>query len=157
VGRASYVHRDGESAHHQEEFEPVMFEMDPTKVCYVVVKAREFNVQEGVGEPQYGANPADEDFREILQAYADDPTFDELKEFIDELNVDEQCELVALAWIGRGDYTAEDWEEAVTTARELHNDRTSLYLLGMPLLADFLEEGLAAFEVSCEEVELDHL
>jgi hypothetical protein len=52
---------------------------------------------------------------------------------------------VALAWIGRGDYTGRDWREAVTTARGRRTTRTSRYLLGMPLLSDYLDEGLAAF------------
>jgi hypothetical protein len=68
----------------------------------------------------------------------------ELRELIDDLNVDETAELVALAWIGRGDYEADEWNEAVEQARQRPNKRTSDYLLGMPLLGDYLEEGLEA-------------
>lgn len=134
-----------------------MVEIDPTKACYVIIRAREFDAQEGIIEPDYGSNPADDGFRQVLEAYADDPTFDELVDFINGLNVDEQCELVALAWVGRGDYGKEEWEEALAMARDQHNDRTALYLLGMPLLGDYLEEGLAAFDISCEDVEADRL
>jgi hypothetical protein len=67
---------------------------------------------------------------------------EELRELIDDLNVDEAAELVALAWIGRGDYEGSEWTEAVAAARERGNRRTSKYLLGMPMLGDWLEEGL---------------
>lgn len=134
-----------------------MLEMDLNKICYIVVKAREFDAQEGVVEPDYGSDAVDDQFRQVLEAYADDPTVDELREAINGLNVDEQCQLVALAWVGRGDYGAGDWDEAVSAARDAHNPHTAAYLIGMPLLPDFLEEGLAAFELSCEDFEMGHL
>jgi len=131
-----------------------MFEMDHSKVCYIIVRAREFEVQEGVVEPDYGSNASDDDFRQVLEAYDTDPTFDELVSIINDLNFDEQCELVALAWVGRGDYGKEEWDEALQTARDNHDPKTTAtYLLGMPLLPDFLEEGLAVFDISCEDVE----
>ncbi len=128
-----------------------MITIDPDKVCHIIVKARAFDAKEEVVEEDYGSNPADEDMREVLQDYPDDPTYDELREFIAALNEDEQIELVALTWLGRGSFTAEEWEEAKAEASRAHNDRTAEYLLGMPLLADYLAEGLAAFGVSCEE------
>ncbi len=67
------------------------------------------------------------------------------------LNWDQQCEIVALTWIGRGDYTKDDWDEALRTANQQHNERTAEYLLGMPLLPDYLEEGLAQFDLDCED------
>ncbi|BCH23769.1 hypothetical protein MesoLjLc_34270 [Mesorhizobium sp. L-8-10] len=71
-------------------------------------------------------------------------TEEELRELIDDLNIDEAAELVALAWVGRGDFDAAEWVEAVAEARQRGNKRTSSYLLGMPMLADYLEEGLEA-------------
>ena len=68
----------------------------------------------------------------------------ELRELIADLNVDEASDLIALAWIGRGDYEASEWTEAVTAARERAGKRTAKYLLGMPMLADWLEDGLEA-------------
>jgi hypothetical protein len=124
-------------------------------ICFVIVKAREFDVQEATVEEDYGANPIDEDFREVLQAYADDPTFEELKQFIDELNEDEQIDLVALTWLGRGDYTLDQWDDAVEAARDRRTGPTSTYLLGTPVLADYLQEGLAAFGLSCSDAEAE--
>jgi hypothetical protein len=71
-------------------------------------------------------------------------TEEELRELIDDLNVDEAAELVALYWIGRGDFEASEWGEAVREARQRNFKRTSRYLLGMPMLGDWLEEGLEA-------------
>ena len=118
-------------------------------VCAIVVRAREFDAQEAVVEEDYGSNPIDEDFRSVLEAYPDDPTFQELQSAIDGLNEDEQSALVALVWVGRGDYDVGQWKEALAVARSRRTGPTSRYLLGIPVLGDYLEEGLAAFGLSC--------
>ena len=123
------------------------------KVCHIALKARQFDVKEAVVEEQYGANAADEGFREVLADTPDDPVADELRQFIRALDVDERAELVALAWVGRGDFERHGWREAVALARREHGDDTSRYLLGLPLLGDYLEEGLAEFDLSCADFE----
>lgn len=125
--------------------------LDRSKICWVAEKARELDAQEGVSEPDYGSNATDDGFSQVLEAYSDDATFEELKSIIDDMNWDEQCELVALTWVGRGDFSCDEWTDAVEAARNGHNDHTSLYLLGMPMLCDYLEEGLAAFGMSCRD------
>src|SRR3546814_18658409 len=77
-----------------------------------------------------------------------------MREVIDDLNEDEQIELVALSWVGRGDFLAEEWDDALTAARDRHTGPTSTYLLGMPLLGDLLEEGFTAVGHSCEDYEV---
>lgn len=119
------------------------------KVCYIIVKARELDAQEEVVDEDSGSNPIDDGFRDVLQDEGGDPTFEELETFIDELNVDEQQELVALVWVGRGDFEPEQWAEAVAEARRRRTGPTSSYLLGIPILADYLDEGLAGFGLSC--------
>jgi len=98
----------------------------------------------------------DADSDSILESFADDPTRREAAEFIAGLNQREQASLVALAWIGRGSFSADEFAEAVETARAEHSNRTGDYLLGMPLLADYLEEGLDAMGISVEDAE-DHI
>jgi hypothetical protein len=132
---------------------PVRPDIAVDKVCRIVLKARQFDAKEGVVEADYGANAADEGFREVLADYSDDPVYDELKTFIDDMDIDEQCDLVALVWVGRGDYLGSEWSTALRLARQEHNDRTAEYLLGTPLLADYLSEGLAQFDLSCAEME----
>lgn len=134
-----------------------MLNISVEKVCYLIIKAREFDVKVEVVEPDPGSNASDEAMDTVLEDYADDPVFAELKEFIDDQNVDEQVDLVALTWVGRGTYDVADWSEAVSEARRAHNKHTAEYLLGMPQLGDFLEEGLAALGLSCDEYDMDHL
>src|SRR3990170_612523 len=80
----------------------------------------------------------------LVEERSEDLTEEELRELINDLNVDEAAELIALAWVGRGDYEAAEWNEAVNEARQRTNKRVSKYLLGMPMLGDWLEEGLEA-------------
>lgn len=80
----------------------------------------------------------------LAEEESQDLTATELRDLIDDLNVDEASELVALAWIGRGDYDATEWTEAVTAARQRRNGKTSKYLMGMPTLGEWLEDGLEA-------------
>ena len=77
----------------------------------------------------------------------DDMSDEELRELIDDLNVDEAAELVAITWIGRGDFDASDFQQATQEAKERAVGSTASYLLGMPLLADHLESGLDALEL----------
>lgn len=132
-------------------------EIDAETVCRIAVKMRAFEAKEGVVEEDYGSNPTDEGFRQVLADQKDDPVYVELKTFIDDLDVDQQCALVALAWVGRGTYGRDEWAEALSLARHERTERTAEYLLGMPLLADYLEEGLSQFDMSCEDFERNRL
>ncbi len=96
---------------------------------------------------------SEDEAREALAEYSEDPTYVELEDFIDSLNEEEQINLVALAWIGRGTFAPEEWDDALTEARDAHNDHTGKYLLGMPLLGTFLEDGLEALGYSDEDEE----
>ena len=124
--------------------------ISPEKVCFFVLKAREFDVKDVVTDPDSGSNPSDDAMISVLEDHPDDPTQQELRAFIDGLTEDEQVDLVALTWLGRGDATIEEWDELREEAARLHNNRTAAYLLGKPMLADHLEEGLAQFGCSCE-------
>jgi hypothetical protein len=126
-------------------------EISPTKVGHVIVKAREIAAKVGAWEDD-GAT-SDHDADSILEAFSDDATWAELKGFIADLNEDEQASLVALAWIGRGSFGPEELDEALDTARSERNNRTGEYLLGMPMLADYLEEGLDRLGYSVEDAE----
>ncbi|HYI83746.1 MAG TPA: DUF3775 domain-containing protein [Acetobacteraceae bacterium] len=89
----------------------------------------------------------------LLQETPDDMTEDSLRQFIDELNEDEQASLIALAWIGRGDFGPEDWEEARSLAAERNESDPASYLLQIDMLGDLLAEGVASFGLSIEDVE----
>jgi hypothetical protein len=125
-------------------------EISPTKVGYVIIKAREVAVKVAAWDD--GAT-SDHVADSILEEFSDDATRAELKGFIADLNEDEQVSLVALAWIGRGSFGPEELDEALDTARSERTNRTEEYLLGMPMLADYLEEGLDRLGYSIEDAE----
>jgi len=131
--------------------------ISPEKVCFVIIKAREFDAKDEVTEPDPGSNPADDKDAAALEEHEDDPVVEEITSLINSLSEDEQIDLVALAWLGRDDYSASDWPAVREEATGAHNQRTAEYLLGMPLLGDFLEEGLSMLGYSCEEFEINRL
>lgn len=127
--------------------------INPDKVCHVIARARMFDAKEGLSDPDSGSNAADDGMTDVLEDTPDDPTYRELMAFIRALDEEEQIWLVALAWIGRGTYEASELREALREARDQHNKRTAEYLTGLPLLADYLQEGLAAFGEGCTAFE----
>ncbi len=144
----------------RRDFDPVPdidLAVSSEKVCFLILKAREFDVKNAVTESDPGSNPADDMDVAVLEDHDDDPVVEEITALIGDLSEDEQVDLVALAWLGRGDNTAADWPSVRAEAADAHNDHTAEYLLGMPLLADYLEEGLSMLGRSCEEYELNRL
>lgn len=141
----------------EPETAPEELNISTEKVCYIIIKAREFDAKVEPSEPDPGSNPVDDRDSEILEDYAGDPTLTELRTAIDELNDDEIVDLIALVWVGRGDFGREGWEEARSLARERHRRHSADYLTGMPEFGDFLEEGLAALGHSCGDVEATYL
>jgi hypothetical protein len=131
--------------------------ISPEKVCFIIIKAREVDAKDEVTEPDPGSNPSDDKDAAVLEDHADDPVVEELTSLINSLSEDEQIDLVALAWLGRDDYSAGDWPEVRAEAARAHNERTASYLLGTPLVGDFLEEGLSMLGYSCEEFEIERL
>lgn len=128
-------------------------------VFYIIMKAREFDVKvepEGMGRE---SNSSDDGCVEILEDYADDMSESELREALTNLNEDQLHELVALMWLGRGTYSKEEWSDAKKEAYEADPSAKSSpdYLMGTPLLSDFLEEGLSVMGVSIEEFEVGRL
>lgn len=132
-------------------------EIAPEKVAHVIIKAREYDVKVGAWNSTPHEGDAQEDPESILEDFASDPTRAELAGFIRTLNDDEQASLVALMWVGRGTFEPEEFDEAVDTARSERVNATARYLLGMPLLANYLEDGLEKMGFSAEDVESDVL
>ena len=122
-------------------------------VCFIIAKARQFDAKDEVTDPDPGSNASDDGMRAVLEDHSDDPVRTELSSVIWALNEDAQIDLVAMAWLGRGDGDTRDWKALRGEAAREHNARTADYLLGMPLLADYLEEALAQFGFSCASVE----
>src|SRR6516162_8812093 len=127
--------------------------ISPEKVAAILTKARQFDVKDVVTDPDSGSNASDDAMLSVLEDHADDPVRTELIAIIRGLNEDEQVDLVALTWLGRGDGELGDWDDIRAEASRAHNRRTAQYLLGIPLLGDYLEEALAQLGHSVEEFE----
>jgi hypothetical protein len=115
------------------------------KVGFLIEKTREFDVKEGASDPDSGSNGADDNMIDVLEENGDDPVVREITGFINAMTEDEQFDLIALMRLGRGDGTIEEWDDLRREAAEVRSRRTASYLLGEPLVSDYLAEGLDAF------------
>jgi hypothetical protein len=123
------------------------------KLAYIIEKAREFEVELPPVNEHSGAILADEDAADILDDTRSNPSYEELVGAIESLNDDELDELVALTWLGRGDYTRTEWKQALAAAHQRHNRREASYLAGTTLLSDYLEEAVDQLGYSLEDFE----
>ena len=130
-----------------------MLTISVEKVCFVIIKAREYGAKDEVTEVDPGSNPSDDKDVSVLENHEDDPVVEELTSFINSLSEDEQIDLVTLMWLGRGDGEIGNWRELRAEASRAHNNRTAAYLIGTPMLADYLEEALSQFGKSLEDFE----
>jgi hypothetical protein len=129
--------------------------ISPADVVFLAARAKEFAVKDAMTEPDPASNPSDDGMAEMLESHPGHLAEEEMATFISSLGEDEQIDLVTLAWVGRDDYSAEEWDDVRQQAAEAHNNETARYLIGMPLLADYLEAGLATLGYSVEELESD--
>lgn len=118
---------------------PTDLGIDRETLAFIVLKAKAFDALIPADDPDDSSNAADDGFVDSLEDEADNPVGRELRAAISGLNTDARASLVAMAWLGRGDY--EEWDEALAMARERGNGSTSRYLTGLPLLGDYLEDG----------------
>jgi hypothetical protein len=125
-------------------------------ICFIILKAREFDAKVAPVDEGSGSNPADDAAVDVLED-RDDSVTEELAGAIDALDPKQQAELVALTWVGRGDFEKSEWRAALKAAREAWTTHTAAYLTGDPQLGDLLEERLAQLGYSCSEVEARHL
>ena len=141
----------------QVEIPDVELTLSPEKAFYILVKAREFDAQVEETDPDAGSNPSDDHSVDILEDRTDDPTAQEFFDAVDALNEDEQYDLLALTWLGRGDFSAGEWDLARQTASDMSDKHVALYLLETPLASDFLEEGLSMLGYDSLDEKINHL
>ena len=123
-------------------------------LCRIILRAREYEAQvpSGYGDDEEPDN-VDDTGEEVLSVLDDDintSVEEELRGILDDLADDQIAEVLAFCWIGQGTYDASDWEEATETASEERNPIDEL--LEMPMMASVLEQGLAAFDLSCADM-----
>lgn len=122
------------------------FELNRDTVQFIIDKSREFHTRDDVNFDDEPETPNDDWSRQIAADFAGDPYYRELKTTIEDLEPDQQVSLVALMWVGRGDYSSEEWNEAIGHAEDSWNNHTADYLIGTALLSDYLAEGLEQLE-----------
>jgi len=127
-----------------------MLNINPDTVCFLISKARVFHSKEDVVMPDVEGSPSEDWALQALADHADDAVFQEFKTTIADLEPDQQHAVVALMWIGRGEFSADEWDLAMDEARNEWTESTAEYLIGHPQLADYLLEGLDALGYSCE-------
>lgn len=134
----------------------MLSELNPDKVCTLIVKLREFGVQAETNLGG-GSDATDDRFVAVFNNERDPSVVREASGLIDAMNDDEKRELVALSLVGRGDYAKEEWSDAMQAASSHPEPTTSAYLMQNPTVSDDLEEGLSIFGFSCDDVEVDRL
>jgi hypothetical protein len=127
------------------------------QLAYIIEKAREFDEETAPVDTGSGSNPSDDNDVAILEDTPDNPTRQELVAALDGLDDDQKIEILALVWLGRGDFAATEWRDALAQAREIYDATETEYLLGTPLLADYLEEAISALGYSLEDYEKGRL
>lgn len=120
-----------------------MIELNPDTVRFLIDKARQFQTS---ADLDMSEAPDDLEIGEWVEEaaadFAGDDSYRELVAVVEDLEPDQQICLVALMWLGRGDFDIEQWPEALERAREEYNARTASYLATTPLLPDYLTEAL---------------
>lgn len=129
-------------------------------LCRIVLRAREYEAQTpsdyDADEAADNVDDEDEGALSVLDDSINDSVEEELRSIMEDLGEDQLIEVLALCWVGAGNYDASDWDEALQDAQEMHDDGGSEgvidELLDMPLLPSVLEAGLAAFDLSCDGI-----
>ena len=120
-------------------------------LCSLIDLAREFQAKEEVVFPEVPSNPSDDWALQVLADHSDDFNVAEFNSIVNEMSERQRSELVALMWVGRGDFSIEEWEDAVDEALGDFSIRAAAYVLAHPMVSDHLEEGMIAFSLACED------
>lgn len=116
-------------------------------VAFLIEKTREFDVKEGVTDPDSGSNATDDNMIDVLEDDGSDAVTQEIAAVVNGLADEERVDLVALMRLGRGDGTLEEWDELRRTTRDTLDRPATRILLDEPLVSDYLAEGLNAFGI----------
>jgi len=127
-------------------------------LCRIILRAKEMEAQVPASDPDESAEDVDdyddesEQSLSVLEDELNTGVEDELLAILDDLADDQLAETLALAWVGRGTYDANEWDDAFSDASDTDPESAIDELMEMPLLAAYLETGLAAFDYSCEGI-----
>jgi hypothetical protein len=125
--------------------------INPDAAFAIMLKAREFDAKVEQTDPDSGSNPSDDGGIDTLETDDSDDTQREIDSAISDLNDDEQLDLIALILVGREDYTLEEWESARREAGTVGRAHVAKFVTDIPLVSDFLEEGLSQFNLTVRD------
>jgi len=125
----------------RDEPEPIDIGISSETLAFIILHARAFDMETGEGSNDEGSNASDDRMVDVLEDEPGNPMGAELRGAIVALAVDQRAALVALAWVGRGDFDRSQWREALEMAANRANGATARYLMGMPMLGDLIEQG----------------
>ena len=137
-------------SHTSEQPLPVLT-ITPESAFAILLKAREFDVKVPQTDPDSGSNPSDDESVDELEFGPSDNTRNELMSAIDDLNDDEQSDLIALILLGRGDFSLGEWHEVRQSAGQIGRRNIPRYVSEIPLVSNYLEEGLSQFNESLQD------
>jgi hypothetical protein len=128
-------------------------------ICRLIIRARELEAQVPAQDPDEDADNVD-DFDDeggdqalsVLEDELNSGVEEEMRATLDDLADDQLAETLALAWLGRGTYDVSEWDDAFAEANDVDPESAIDELMDMPLLASYLDAGLAAFDYSCDGV-----
>lgn len=128
-----------------------MFNLNNDIVCNIITRAREIDTENDMYLPGDPSSPQTEYEIDVLAEDTENLTGQELKDIINDLEPDQQKELVALFFVGRGDFDKDQWADALKAAHDVPPQSRADFLISKPMLADFLAEGLSKFGYSCDQ------
>ena len=128
-------------------------------LCRIILRARENEAQVPAQDPDDDPDNVD-DFDDesetqalsVLEDELNSGVEEEMRATLDDLADDQLAETLALAWVGRGTYDVSEWDDACAEANDIDPESAIDELMDMPLLASYLDAGLAAFDYSCDGV-----
>lgn len=124
-------------------------------LAFLIAKANEFDTEVEAVDEDSGSNASDDGEVDVLNFRKGNSAPSELARFLHERNIDEKMELLALMWLGRGDYSAAEWDDALDAATDFDSRKISRYLLGQPTLGDFIASGLEELGIDIDPYEND--
>jgi hypothetical protein len=125
--------------------------INPDKVCQIIEAGRELA---GRVAPTTGdrTTNGDDSPLHFIEQDVDDPTRQQIVEMIAGMNVEEQVDLLALIYLGRGDFGLDEWDDALEEARTRIDDADADFMIGDVALPGYLGEALDAFGKSCPDL-----
>ncbi len=128
-----------------------MIEVNGGIISNIIIKAREINIIDDLTLPANKAELSDTEWKQSLAEYQTDESFLELKSLIRDLEPDQQLQIIATMYLGRGDFKINEWADALEQANTIPVESRADYLISKSQLADYLEEGLTILGYSCDE------